>query len=301
MDQQKTLVLIVGPTAVGKTELCIELAKALDTHIFSCDSRQFYREMSIGTAKPTTEELAQIPHHFIDNLSIEKPYTVADFEKEFMAEMVSFFSQKNTAILTGGSGLFVRAITHGFDAIPDIPEVVRQDIEKQIELDGFDTIVQELKRADPVYCISADMANKQRVIRALQVFRFTQIPISEWKKREIQTRPFHILKIALERPREELYDRINKRVDLMMEQGLLEEVKKLEKYKNVNALNTVGYKELFAYLDNHLTKAEAVELIKRNTRRYAKRQLTWFKNQDEFEWFHPEQKAEILQYILQRL
>ncbi|KPM48051.1 tRNA (adenosine(37)-N6)-dimethylallyltransferase MiaA [Jiulongibacter sediminis] len=291
------LVLIVGPTAVGKTDLCIRLAQKLSCDIFSCDSRQFYQEMSIGTAKPRPEELAAVKHHFINNKSIEENYTVSDFEQEMINELDTYFSQNNTAILTGGSGLFAKAVTHGFDPIPDIPKELRDELVSRRQTEGIDSLIEELKQLDPEYCKTADLSNSQRVLRALEVSKFTKRPFSSWHQNTAKERDFDILKIALERPRKELYERINLRVDLMLNAGLIEEVRSLEKYRHKNALQTVGYREIYGYLDGDLNFEEAAELVKRNSRRYAKRQLTWFKNQDLFEWFHPDDFEGILKKI----
>ncbi len=278
------MVLIVGPTAVGKTDLCIDLSQKFKADIFSCDSRQFYREMSIGTAKPSKEELAAATHHFINNRSISEDYSVADYEKEVLIELDEYYKSNDIAILTGGSGLFAKAITHGFDEIPDIPKEIRQELIELQQSKGLSVLVEKLEKVDPHYAQTADLHNAQRIIRALEVAIYTGKAFSEWHKSKENERPFSFIKIALERPREELYSRINKRVDLMLEAGLIEEVKSLEKYRDKNALQTVGYKEVFQFLDGKLSYPEMTELIKRNTRRYAKRQLTWFRNQDNFTW-----------------
>ncbi|WP_341226888.1 tRNA (adenosine(37)-N6)-dimethylallyltransferase MiaA [uncultured Arcticibacterium sp.] len=301
MKKQKYLVLIVGPTAVGKTNLCLDLAKKLDAEIFSCDSRQFYKEISIGTAKPTAEELAQVPHHFINNLHIDQNYTVADFEKEALEKLNAYFQEKEVAIMTGGSGLFAKAITHGFDNIPNTPASLREELKNSLETDGLESLVRELKELDPDYCQKADLSNAQRIIRALEVSKFTGKPFSSWQNQKTNERPFKIIKIALERPREELYQRINHRVDLMLAAGLLEEVKKVIEFRDQNALQTVGYKEVFEFLDGDITEETMKELIKRNSRRYAKRQLTWFRNQDTFKWFSPVNHQEILSFILNEI
>ncbi|AWV98157.1 tRNA (adenosine(37)-N6)-dimethylallyltransferase MiaA [Arcticibacterium luteifluviistationis] len=298
MKKQKYLVLIVGPTAVGKTDLCLSLAKKLDAEIFSCDSRQFYKEISIGTAKPTAEELAQVPHHFINNLHIDQNYTVADFEKEVLEKLDAYFIEKDVAIMTGGSGLFAKAITHGFDNIPDTPTSLRDELKERLETEGLENLVTELRNLDPTYCLQADLSNAQRVIRALEVSKFTGKPFSSWQVQKKQTRPFGIIKIALELPREELYNRINHRVDLMLNAGLLEEVKSVSQHSDKNALQTVGYKEVFDFLNGNTDKETMIELIKRNTRRYAKRQMTWFRNQDTFKWFSPMDPKSIIQYIM---
>ncbi|MGR3810431.1 tRNA (adenosine(37)-N6)-dimethylallyltransferase MiaA [Jiulongibacter sp. NS-SX5] len=287
MNQKKKVVIIAGPTAVGKTDLCIRLAQKFNAEIFSFDSRQFYRELNIGTAKPTPDELAAVKHHFINNKSIEDDYTVSDFEKEILDKLEAYFERKDLAILTGGSGLFAKAITHGFDPIPEIDSSIRNQIEENLETHGLTFLVNQLKDLDPEYCSTADLSNTQRVVRALEVSLSTGKPFSEWHSQQAKERPFEMLKIGLERPREELYQRINKRVDLMMEQGLLNEVKSVSAFRSKNALQTVGYKELFLSLDGDINLEEAIELLKRNTRRYAKRQLTWFRNQDKYSWHNP--------------
>lgn len=297
MEQiKKNLILLVGPTAVGKTDLSIKIATKFNAEIFSCDSRQFYKELSIGTAKPTIEELVKVKHHFINNLSIKHDYTVSDFEEEALAQLDTYFKENDTAIMTGGSGLFVKAITHGLDDIPDTPKEVRQGLIERIKIGEFPKLVEELSAMDPEYASKVDLSNKQRVTRALEVCINTKNPYSSWLKNAKKERPFRIIKIGLERPREELYDRINLRVDLMLEANLLREVKSVEKYRHKNALKTVGYKEVFQHLDGELSYENMVELIKRNSRRYAKRQVTWFKNKDEFLWFNPNEKEALLDY-----
>jgi tRNA dimethylallyltransferase len=297
LKKEKILVLVVGPTAAGKTNLCIELAQKFDAEIFSCDSRQFYKELSIGTAKPTLDELSQVKHHFIDTLHIQDKYSVADFEKDALYTLKEYFQSKDIAIMTGGSGLFAKAITHGFDEIPDVPKELRNQLNARIENGEFPNLVEELKIIDPVYTSSADLSNKQRVTRALEVSLHTGKPFSFWLKNEAKARPFRIIKIGLERSREELYSRINKRVDLMLADGLIEEVEAVKPFRKANALQTVGYKEVLAFLDKEIDHITMVELIKRNTRRYAKRQLTWFKNKDTFQWFSPESVEAIVSYI----
>ncbi|MCL4130314.1 UNVERIFIED_CONTAM: hypothetical protein GTU68_000866 [Idotea baltica] len=242
---------------------------------------------NFGTAKPTAEELAKVPHHFINNLHIDQDYTVADFEKEALEKLDGYFIQKDVAIMTGGSGFFAKAITHGFDSIPNTPASLREQLKNKLETEGLESLVEDLKSLDPIYCESADLSNAQRVIRALEVSQVQQ------KK----TRPFKIIKIALERPREELYERINLRVDLMLKAGLLEEVKSVIEFRDKNALQTVGYKEVFDFLDGNIDKETMIELIKRNSRRYAKRQMTWFRNQDTFKWFSPVEQSEILKFV----
>lgn len=287
----------MGPTAVGKTDLCVTLAQELDCEIFSCDSRQFYKEMSIGTAKPTPTEQNGVKHHFVDHISIEESYTVADFEREALAALAKTFENHDYAIMTGGSGLFAKAITHGFDEIPETPPHIREELTKRFENEGIITLQEELQKLDPAYFKTSDINNTQRVIRALEICLATGKPYSSFRIGEVVERPFITIKIGLDRPREELYDRINLRVDLMMEQGLLAEVENLRPYASNNALQTVGYKELFDFLNGAFSLTEAVELIKRNSRRYAKRQLTWFRNQDTFSWFNPSQLTDIKYFI----
>ena len=288
---------MVGPTAVGKTQLCIDLAKNYAADIFSCDSRQFYKELSIGTAKPTEEELSQAKHHFINTLSIQEYYSVADYEKDALKALDEYFKTHDIAIMTGGSGLFVKAITHGFDDIPNVPLELRNRLNSRIENGEYEDLVEELKTIDPVYSASADLSNKQRVTRALEVSIHTGKPFSYWLKNEAKDRPFRLIKIGLERPREELYERINKRVDQMLAEGLIQEVEAVKSFRKANALQTVGYKEVLAFFDKEIDKNTMVELIKRNTRRYAKRQLTWFKNKDTFQWFYPNSFNDIPSYI----
>lgn len=294
---QKKLILVAGPTAVGKTEFCIQLAREFDAEIFSCDSRQFYRELSIGTAKPTEEELSHVPHHFINNLSVQDDYSVADYEKEINEGLHAYFKRKSVGILTGGSGLFMKAVTHGLDNIPDVPTEVRSGLLVRMEKEGLPSLVAELTKLDPNYAAHADMNNKQRVVRALEVSLFTGKPFSAWHNGSDKKREFDLIKIGLDRPREELYQRINLRVEQMLEQGLIDEVKSVQEYEQKNALQTVGYKEVFSFLNGEINFNEMKELIQRNTRRYAKRQLTWFRNQDVFQWFHPEDIKSAIFYI----
>lgn len=293
----KHLLVIVGPTAVGKTELCIRLAQHFNTEIVSADSRQFYREMAIGTAKPTPEELAQAPHHFIDSHSITDDYNVGDYEKDALACIDEIFTRKDTAILTGGSGLYVQVVCQGMDEMPEVNLAIRTQLTKQAEKNGVETLLPQLEQLDPAYFQQVDKANPHRVIRALEVCLSTGKPYSSFRKQTKANRPFNILKIGLERDRQKLYERINLRMDLMLEQGLLEEVKALYPYKNHNALQTVGYKEIFDFMDNKHDWDEAVRLLKRNSRRYAKRQMTWFRRDEEIRWFSPQNIDEIIEWV----
>ncbi|MTI38741.1 tRNA (adenosine(37)-N6)-dimethylallyltransferase MiaA [Fulvivirga lutimaris] len=293
----KYLVSIVGPTAVGKTALCIDLAKALRTEIISADSRQFYKEMSIGTAKPTELELSQVRHHFVDDRSIEVEFSAGKFEKEAMNTISELHKIKETVIMTGGSGLYIDAVLNGFNEMPEIDPEVRQDLNAKFENEGLEALLEELEKVDPKYYETVDKGNPHRVIRGLEVYLSSGEPYSSYRTGRKPNRDFNAIKIGLERPREELYARINQRVDIMMSQGLLDEVTELQDFRDKQALQTVGYKEIFDHLDGVTDLNEAVELIKRNSRRYAKRQMTWFRRDNEIKWFHPDDFQNILEYI----
>ncbi|MCB0401943.1 MAG: tRNA (adenosine(37)-N6)-dimethylallyltransferase MiaA [Flavobacteriales bacterium] len=292
------LVVITGPTAVGKTALCVELAKHFNTEIISADSRQFYRELSIGTAKPSPEEMQGVPHHFIDHLSISDTYTVNDFEQEAIRLIQRRFEDQNILILTGGSGLFIDALCHGFDEdLPAGDDTIRNELEALYEKYGITILQEKLKQLDPYFYQEIDLDNVKRLYRAIEVCLLSDKPYSEIRKGERQKRPFKILKIVLNRDREELYGRINQRVDLMIEQGLEKEVRGVLPYRDKNALKTVGYRELFDYFDGRCSFGDAVEKIKVNSRRYAKKQLTWFKKDEDYHWYHPDQKEDLIQLI----
>ena len=280
----KKLIVIAGPTAVGKTAAAIKLAQQLKTEIVSADSRQFYREMSIGTAKPDAEELAQVKHHFIDSHSITDHFTVGDFEKEALRLLDGLFKTHDKVIMVGGSGLFIQAVTQGFDNLPTADTKTREQLNQEFAERGIEHLQDRLKEADPDYYNQVDLNNPQRLIRALEVFETTGKPFSSYRKAVINTRPFESIKIALNLPREVLYNRINMRVDMMVEQGLIEEVRSLLPHKHLNALNTVGYSELFDYFDGKTDLDTAISLIKQNTRRFAKRQLTWFRKDQDMKW-----------------
>ena len=290
----KTLLVIVGATAVGKTALTIRLAQALHTSILSADSRQFFREMQIGTARPDTLEMNNIPHYLLGHISIEQTYTVSDFEQEALGILDKLFQNQDTVILTGGSGLYVKVLCEGIDPIPQIEPSWREKVQQAYQENGLSFLQKELALLDAKYFAEVDQQNPQRLMRALEVCWATGKPFSDFRQGRKQERPFRAIKIGLERPREELYERINMRVDTMLAKGLLEEVKTLLPYKNHNALQTVGYKEIFDYLEGIHNWEEAVRLIKQNTRHYAKRQMTWFKKDKEIQWFHPEAYEEIL-------
>jgi tRNA dimethylallyltransferase len=285
--QNKTLIVIAGPTAVGKTDTAIQLANHYHTVVLSADSRQFFREMSIGTAKPNAEELAAAKHYFIDSHSITESFSVGDFEKEALALLDELFKQHDVVILAGGSGLYIKAICEGFDDLPTADPGIRHRLNQDFTEKGIHYLQEQLKAADPEYYTQVDLNNPQRLIRALEVFETTGKPFSSFRTSAINKRPFNIIKFGLNLPREILYQRINQRVDIMVEQGLIDEVKALLPYRHLNALNTVGYSELFDYFDGKIDLTRAIELIKQNTRHFAKRQLTWFNKDKEFIWLEP--------------
>lgn len=291
------LVIVVGPTAVGKTDFCVKLAKNYEAEVISCDSRQLYKEMQIGTAKPTPEEMDGVPHHFVDSHSVAELYSAGDFERDVDLLLEEYFKQKDVAIMSGGTGLFVRAVTDGLDEMPSAPLEIREKLMARLENEGLEVLQNELKELDPEAFAEMDIQNTQRVVRALEVCVSTGKPFSSFKQGGNKKHAYNIIKIGLERPREELYDRINRRVDLMLKAGLVDEVKTLQEFESKNALQTVGYKEVFGYLKGEYPYDEMVELLKRNTRRYAKRQMTWFKNQDTFEWFHADDTEGVTRYI----
>lgn len=301
MNQNKYLLVIVGPTAVGKTQLCIDLARHLETEIISADSRQFYREMNIGTAKPTEAEMNGVKHHFVDNLSISSSYDVGQYEKDVLATLSEIFLSKKRVIMTGGSGLYIDAVCSGIDEMPDIPQDVRTKFNEVLINRGVDFLAAQLKEVDEQYYNQVDRRNPQRVIRALEVYEATGKPYSFFRKATPAIRPFQIIKIGLEREREELYERIDGRMDSMIEDGLFQEAKNLYPYKSNNALQTVGYREIFGMMDGAYDKEEAIRLLKRNSRRYAKRQMTWFRRDDEIQWFHPQNTHQILTYLKDRI
>ncbi|MDB4902510.1 MAG: miaA [Mucilaginibacter sp.] len=282
--QTKTLIVIAGPTAVGKTAAAIQLANFYKTVIVSADSRQFYCEMSIGTAKPTHEELGAVKHYFINSHSITDIFTVGDYEKQCLEQLDDLFQIHDKVILVGGSGLFIKAVCEGFDEFPDAEPSVRDKLNKAFEEKGISYLQGQLKIADPQYYEEVDLNNPQRIIRALQVYQSTGNPFSSYRNSKINERPFNIIKLGLNLPREILYQRINQRVDLMLQQGLLEEARLLLPFRHLNPLNTVGYSELFNYFDGKTDLNSAIELIKQNTRHYAKRQLTWFRKDKEIKW-----------------
>lgn len=292
------LVVITGPTAVGKTELCVKIAQHFSTEIISADSRQFYKELSIGTAKPNAEEMNNIPHHFINNLSISEEYNANDFEKEALKLLKQLFQKHKIVILTGGSGLFIDALCNGFDDnLPGADENIRVELEKLYNKYGIEILQEKLKQLDPEFYKEIDLSNIKRLYRAIEVCIISKKPYSELRQGKQQERFFKTLKIALNRDREELFDRINKRVDNMIEDGLVEEVKSVINYKGHNALKTVGYTEIIEHIDGYTTLEKAIENIKTNTRRYAKKQINWFNKSNDYSWFKPSQEKEIIELI----
>jgi len=280
----KKLIIILGPTAVGKTEYSLNLAESLQTEILSCDSRQMFREMKIGTATPSEEELKRVPHHFIGNLSIHDYYSCGKYEIEALQKCDELFKKHDTLVMTGGSMLYIDAICNGIDEMPDIDEELRNSLWERYEKEGIESLRQELKILDPEYAQKVDPKNGKRIIHALEICLQAGKPYSEIRKNQKKERPFEIQKIGIYREREKLNHRINLRVDKMFEQGLYEEALGLYPFKHLNSLNTVGYKELFAHFDGQYSLEEAKEKIKTDTRRYAKKQMTWFKKDENIKW-----------------
>lgn len=292
--KKNTLIVIAGPTASGKTAFAIELAKALDTVILSADSRQFYKEMSIGTAAPTAEELRQAKHYFVHHISIEDKYDVADYEHDVIQLLDELFKTHDVVIMTGGSGLFIDAVCNGIDAMPDVEPEIREKVEKLYHDEGLHGMQEALQRLDPDYYAIVDQQNPRRLQRALEVCYQTRKPFSSFRSGNTAKRDFDIKKYALLWDRQELIKRIDRRIDLMMEQGLLDEAKALYPKRQLNALNTVGYKELFAYFDGDCSLNEAVEQIKIHTRQYAKRQMTWLRKDTSYQWVTSDDLEEVI-------
>ena len=298
---KKSLIVLLGPTAVGKTELSLQLAERLGCPIISADSRQLYRDMVVATAAPTREQLARVPHHFIGTLSLTDYYSAAQYEADALALIEQLFTRHDTLLLTGGSMMYIDAVCNGIDEIPTISEEVRRAVVTRYEEAGLDVLLEELLRLDPVFYERVDRRNPKRVIHAVEICRMTGQPYSSLRTETKKERPFDIVKIGLTRPREELYERINSRVDAMMRDGLEAEARKLYPYRHLNALNTVGYKEMFAYFDGTYDLPTAVEKIKRNTRVYARKQMTWFRRDDTIVWFTPDDRLKLLAYVEKRL
>ena len=289
---KKTLIVIAGPTAVGKTAIAIQLAQHYKTVVVSADSRQFFREMSIGTAKPGEGELAFVQHYFINSHSIQESFSVGDFEKQALALLDDLFKQHDMVVMAGGSGLYIKAVCEGFDELPVADPGVRHRLNQEYTELGIMHLQERLKQVDPDYYEQVDIHNPQRIIRALEVFETTGKPISSYRTSTQNKRPFRIVKIGLNLPRDILYQQINHRVDQMIEHGLVAEAQSLFFYRHLNALNTVGYSELFDYFDGKTSLQQAIELIKQNTRHFAKRQLTWFRKDKDFHWLEADDEED---------
>ena len=298
MSSAKTLIVITGPTAVGKTQLCLDIARHFDIPIINADSRQIFKELSIGTAKPSAEELQQVRHYFVGTLSLQDYYSASLFESQVMTLLGTLFQQSDYALMAGGSMMYIDAVCDGIDDIPTIDDETRATMKRRLAEEGLPRLCEELQRLDPEYYEIVDRQNPKRVVHALEICTMTGRTYTSFRKREKKERPFRIVKIGLNREREELYQRINARVDKMMQQGLLKEAESVYPLRHLNALNTVGYKELFEYFNGRWSLEEAVERIKGNTRRYARKQLTWYKKDPQIRWFHPDQKKEIIDYII---
>ena len=304
----KKLIVITGPTAVGKTDLCMEIARQFDIPIINADSRQLFRQLPIGTAQPTKEQLAQVRHYFVGTLDIQDYYSASKYEQDVMKLLQQLFSDSEYALLSGGSMMYIDAVCNGIDDIPTVDDETRALMKRRLAEEGLEALVAELKQLDPEHYELVDRQNPRRVVHALEICHMTGKTYTSFRKADQekkttgsrgQQRPFDIIKIGLNREREEVYNRINSRVDQMMADGLLKEAETMLPYRGANALNTVGYKELFNYFDGIWDLTEAVERIKGNTRRYARKQLTWFKRDQQMRWFHPEDQESIMNYISQ--
>lgn len=294
---KKFLIVIAGPTAVGKTAFAVEAAQHFSTEIISADSRQFYKELKIGVARPSEAELALVKHHFIASHSIHDYFTAGMYELSVIELLNTLFKNYDVVVLTGGSGLYIDAVCNGIDDLPDIDMDIRNKVLARYSNEGIEPLLEELKNIDPAYYQTADLANPKRIFKALEIYYMTGKPYSEFLTNPKKERNFNIIKIVLNKAREELYEQINRRVDMMMAAGLLDEAHNLYTLRNLNALNTVGYKELFEYFDNKISLEQAVDQIKQNTRHYAKRQITWFKRNNDYTWFDATNKELILQYL----
>ena len=292
-----TLIVLIGPTGVGKTELSLRLAEHFHTSIVSADSRQLYADLKIGTAAPTSEQLNRAPHYLVGTLKLADYYSAARYEEEALATLENLFRQHDTVILTGGSMMYIDAICKGIDDIPTVDTETRELMLQRYETEGLEKLCAELKLLDPEYYRIVDLKNPKRVIHALEICYMTGKTYTSFRTQQKKQRPFRIIKVGLTRDRAELYDRINRRVDIMIEEGLLEEARSVYPYRTLNSLNTVGYKEMFNYLDGTWELPFAIEKIKQNSRIYSRKQMTWFKRDEEIQWFHPEQETEILDYI----
>ena len=297
---KKTCIIIAGPTAVGKTEVALNLARSFNTRIISADSRQCFTELSIGVAKPAASELEEVFHYFINTHSIHENISAATFEKYALASADEIFLDNDLTIMVGGTGLYINAFCHGLDPIPNIEKNIREEIMAAYEIQGIQWLQEKIMKEDPDFHASGEIHNPQRMMRALEVIRSTGKSIQAFRNTQKKERPFDIIKIGLELPRNDLYQRINKRVDIMIQSGLENEARSLLPFRNLNALQTVGYRELFSYFDAEMTRPQAINLIKQHTRNYAKRQMTWFKKDNEIVWLPPDSSL-VFRYISQKL
>jgi tRNA dimethylallyltransferase len=293
----KTLVVLAGPTAIGKTAVAIELAKRYGSEIISADSRQIYRETNIGTAVPSPEELAAVPHHFIQCVSLEKYYNASMYEQDVLKKLEELYKEHDIVFMAGGSGLYINAVCFGIDDLPAVDQQVRDSLARDFRENGIEWLREELKRFDQVSYERTDLNNHFRILKALEVSIQTGRPYSTFLTQSRKERDFRIIRLALDMERNELYERINSRVERMIGAGLVDEVKGLEEYRGKNAMKTVGYREIFSYLDNLISLDEAVDLVKRNSRKYARKQLTWFRKDNLYPWFHPEETERMLAEI----
>jgi len=294
--QRKYLLVIAGPTAVGKTALSVKIAQHFNTVVINADSRQIYKELQIGTAKPTLAEMEGIKHYFVDCLSLSEDYNAGKFEKDALMLLEKSFKKHDLVVLSGGSGMYIDAVCQGLDDFPEVPVEVRAQLEKELKTLGLEVLQKELEKKDPEYYQQIDIHNPRRITRALEIIRSSGEKFSTLRKKHLKERHFKIVKIGLYREREALYQRINKRMDQMLSEGLLDEAKSVESFKHTNALQTVGYKEIYGYLAGEYDWEETVRLLKRNTRRFAKRQMTWFRKDQGYTWFHPDQENEIIEH-----
>jgi tRNA dimethylallyltransferase len=300
-SMQNTLIVLLGPTGVGKTDLSADIALHFGTSIISCDARQFFREMMIGTSVPPEKVLKKTKHYFIGSLSVNDYYSASLFERDVLNLLPELFAENKLALMTGGSGLYIDAVCSGIDDIPDTDPAIREKYIEMYSVEGIEGLRTALKLLDPEHYKKVDLRNYKRIIRALEICETTGLPYSSFMKKQKSERDFTILKIGLERSRDDLYARINSRVDKMVEEGLEQEARSLYNLRNLNALNTVGYKEFFEYFDGTISYDKAVELIKRDTRRYAKRQMTWWGKDSEIAWFNAENAGDIIRYIDEKI
>ena len=297
MSGKKRLIVIVGATGSGKTDLSIAVAEHFAAPIISTDSRQFYRGMAIGTAQPSREQMARVEHHLVDCFDVSEEFNCGAYERVALERLAELFAKQDTVVAVGGSGLYIKALCEGMDDLPDAEPALREKLLRRLETEGLEPLVEQLRELDELYYNEVDRCNPQRVLRAVEVCLTTGKPYSSFRKGGIKQRDFEIVKVGIDYPREGLYDRINRRVDMMMEAGLEEEARAMLPCRHLNALQTVGFSELFDYFDGTITKEEAVELIKRNSRRYAKRQMTWFRRDKDIRWFVKPSPEEVIAYL----